>query len=627
VPLTVDAISQVSQAISPRAEYVRRLEIRRAQAAERDRTHAVTGISRFAVAVAGGILLIAVFALGWLRPGWLAVPVVAFLVLSYWHQRVTRALHRARRAITYYERAIDRVDDRWHSFGDPGSRYLDDNHPNARDLDLFGKDSLYQLLCTARTRSGKDLLASWLLAPALPEEVRARQAAVAELTPMLDLREDLALLGADVPAGVDLVQLADWGEAAPILVSRGLRLVALALAALGVAALGWLVVMFSTYVSERGIPDAVSWALGPGVLPLVGAGVLELALALWLRDRVKRVLAPLERRAHDLAVFHGVLARLEQEQFHSPRLVQLRAALETTGQAPSERIEQLLALIELLDSKRNMYFAPFAALMLWTTQLALALEAWRVAAGPHIRRWLEAVAQFESLGALATYAAENPDDPFPEATPDEGPLFDGEGLGHPLLPRSRCVRNDVRLGGELRVLVVSGSNMSGKSTLLRAVGVNAVLALAGAPVRACRLRLSPLVVGATLRVEDSLQAGKSRFMAEVLRVRQLVEMAQGSRPLLFLLDELFAGTNSHDRRLGAEAVIRTLVESGAIGLMTTHDLALTHIVDLLGGRAVNVHFEDNFKEGGGVTFDYRMRPGVVERSNALALMRSVGLEV
>ncbi len=579
------------------------------------------------MAAAGGVLLIAVFALGWLHPGWLAVPVVAFLALSYWHQRVTRALRRARRAVTFYERAIDRVEDRWQTFGDPGSRYLDDNHPNARDLDLFGKDSLYQLLCTARTRSGKDLLAAWLLNPAEPEEVRARQVAVAELTPRLDLREDLALLGADVPAGVELAPLADWGEAAPILVSRRLRLVALALAALGVGALAWLLGMFSTYVNERGIPEAVGWALGPGILPLAGAVSLELALALWLRERVKRVLAPLERRAHDLAVFHGVLARLEQEQFRSPRLVQLRTALETAGKAPSQRIEQLLALIELLDSKRNMYFAPFAALMLWTTQLALALEAWRVATGPHIRRWLEAVAEFESLCALATYAAENPEDPLPEVTTDEGPLFDGEGLGHPLLPRSRCVRNDVRLGGELRVLVVSGSNMSGKSTLLRAVGVNAVLALAGAPVRADRLRLSPLVVGATLRVEDSLQAGKSRFMAEVLRVRQLVEMAQGSRPLLFLLDELFAGTNSHDRRLGAEAVIRTLVESGATGLMTTHDLALTHIVDLLGGRAANVHFEDIFEEGGGVTFDYRMRPGVVERSNALALMRSVGLEV
>jgi MutS domain V len=626
VPLTAEPITRVSDTPSPRTEYVRRLADRRALAAERERTHAVTGISRFAVAVVGVVLLLMVFALGWLAPGWLAVPVVVFLVLSYWHQRVTRALNRARRAIIYYERGIARLDGHWQSFGDAGDRYLDDRHPNARDLDLFGKESLYQLLCTARTRSGKDLLASWLLAPAAPEEVKARQAAVAELSSYLDLREDLALLGADVPAGVDLAGLAEWGEAPPILVSPVLRVVAFLLAALAVGTVVYLIVVFARMATEVGMPEAASWAGGPGLLPVIGAAVLELGFALWLHTRVRRVLTPLERRAHDLAVFHGILARLEQEQFHAPRLVKLRAALQTTGKAPSERIEHLLSLLELLDSKRNLYFAPFGALMLWTTQLAFALEAWRRATGPAIRGWLEAVAQFEALGALGTYSAENPEDPFPDVV-EEGPVYDGEGLGHPLLPGKVCVRNDVRLGGELRVLVVSGSNMSGKSTLLRTVGVNAVLALAGAPVRARRLRVSPLTAGATLRVQDSLQGGVSRFMAEVQRVRQLVELARGPRPLLFLLDELFAGTNSHDRRLGAEAVIRTLVESGAIGLITTHDLALTHITDLLGGRATNVHFEDNFEEGGGVTFDYHMRPGVVERSNALALMRSVGLEV
>jgi hypothetical protein len=626
VPPSAEVVKQAPGAPSPRADYARRLDARRALAAERERTHAVTGVSRFAVAVAGVVLLVLVFATGWLAPAWLAVPVVVFLALSYWHQRVTRALTRARRAITYYERGVSRLDGHWQSFGDPGERYLDDHHPNARDLDLFGKESLYQLLCTARTRSGKDLLADWLRAPAEPDEVRARQAAVAELSPRLDLREDLALLGADVPAGVDLAGLAEWGRAPPILVSRALRVVAFLLAALAVGTVVRLVYVFGTMASEVGMPEAASWAGGPGLLPVLGAGALEIVFALWLHGSVSRVLKPLERRAHDLAVFHGLLARLEQEQFRTPRLVALRAALEAAGKAPSERIEHLLSLLELLDSKRNLYFAPFGALMLWTTQLAFALEAWRRATGPVLGGWLEAVAQFEALAALATYAAESPDDPFPDVVA-EGPVYDGEGLGHPLLPKSACVRNDVRLGGELRVLVVSGSNMSGKSTLLRTVGVNAVLALAGAPVRAHRLRVSPLTVGATLRVQDSLQGGVSRFMAEVRRVRQLVGLARGPRPLLFLLDELFAGTNSHDRRLGAEAVIRTLVESGAVGLITTHDLALTHITDLLGGRAVNVHFEDNFEEGGGVTFDYRMRPGVVQRSNALALMRSVGLEV
>jgi DNA mismatch repair ATPase MutS len=207
----------------------------------------------------------------------------------------------------------------------------------------------------------------------------------------------------------------------------------------------------------------------------------------------------------------------------------------------------------------------------------------------------------------------------------DGPCFDAEGLGHPLISRERCVRNDVNLVGGLRVLVVSGSNMSGKSTLLRTAGVNAVLALAGAPVRARRLRLSPLAVGATLRVQDSLQAGRSRFFAEITRVRRLLDMARAG-PLLFLLDEVFQGTNSGDRRQGAEAVVRRLVEAGALGLVTTHDLALTGIAERLAPRAANVHFEDRF-ENGAMTFDYRMRPGVVRCTNGLALMRAVGIEV
>jgi DNA mismatch repair ATPase MutS len=263
--------------------------------------------------------------------------------------------------------------------------------------------------------------------------------------------------------------------------------------------------------------------------------------------------------------------------------------------------------------------------LLFTTQLAFAVEAWRQSSGRQVGRWLQAVGEMEALSALAGYAYEHPLDPFPELS-DEGPLFDGEALGHPLLPASRCVRNNVRLSDELRVLIVSGSNMSGKSTLLRTVGINAVLAMAGAPVRAHRLRLSPLVVGASIRITDSLQGGTSRFYAEITRLRNLVELTRGPFPLLFLLDELLHGTNSHDRRIGAERIVRGLVERGAIGLVTTHDLALAHIADELGPRGINVHFQDHL-ENAKISFDYRLRPGIVQKSNALELMRSIGLEV
>jgi DNA mismatch repair ATPase MutS len=274
----------------------------------------------------------------------------------------------------------------------------------------------------------------------------------------------------------------------------------------------------------------------------------------------------------------------------------------------------------------NLLFSPFTAALLVPDQLAIAIDRWHAAHGHAVEGWLRAVGELEALAALATYAYEHPADPFPVLEPN-GPIFEAEALGHPLLADDVMVRNDVALGGDgPRVIVLSGSNMSGKSTLLRSVGVNVVLGLAGAPVRAARLRVSPLVVGATLRINDSLEEGQSRFYAEILRIRAIVEAARGAVPLLFLLDEILHGTNSHDRRIGAEAIVRALVDLGAIGFVTTHDLALTELPSRLGAAAINKHFEDRI-ENGRIVFDYRMRPGVVEHSNALALMRAVGLEV
>lgn len=595
------------RAVSPREEYQRRGAAQRARAAELARTERILGNGRLVAFLAGAGLAWLSLAMHRLSPWWLAVPGVAFVVLLVGYERVLRAYRRALRVATYYEKGLARLRDEWSGRGQPGLRYLDEAHPNARDLDLFGTGSVFELLCTARTRKGEDTLAAWLLAPASPSEVRARQEAVRDLVSRLDLREDLALLGADVPGGIDLDRLAAWAVAPPVLVSRWARVAAFLLGSLGGLTLaGWL---FFDWTSA----------------PLAVTVVVEGAFAFWLRRRVAQVVGPVDRRAHDLALFAGILFRLEREPFTAPRLTHLQEELRTGGLPPSRRIAQLVRLIERLDSRRNIIFAPLAPLLLWTTQMAFAIEAWRAESGAGIPRWLAAVGEMEALCALAAYAYENPDDPFPDVI-DEGPCFEGEGLGHPLIPRAQCVRNDLDLGGDLRLLVVSGSNMSGKSTMLRTVGVNAVLAQAGAPVRAVRLRLSSWTVGATLRIQDSLQAGRSRFYAEITRVRQLVELADGSPPLLFLLDEIFHGTNSHDRRQGAEAVVRGLLDRGAIGLVTTHDLALADIAQKLAPRAANVHFEDQLVDGE-IAFDYHMRPGVVEHSNALALMRAVGLPV
>jgi hypothetical protein len=607
---------------TPRGEYQRRLADRQRRAAQLARQERLLGNGRIAVfLIAVGMAYLA-FGTNLLSGWWLLAPLAVFIVLLFLHENVTREWRRAVQATAFYRDGVARLDGAWKGRGRKGERFLDEKHPYAADLDLFGAGSLFELLCTARTAPGEETLAAWLRTAAPAEEIRARQEATAELRPLLDLREDLALLAAGVPAGVDFDAVADWGAAAPVLAPRWPRWVALALGLLTVLCLaGWLAALFGL-LDPNGVTGAIF--IRAEYFPFLVALVLEGAFAGVLLSRVGQVLQAVERRGRDLAMLAGVLARLERASFTSPRLCALGAQLNSAHTAPpSQRIAQLGNLIEVLNSRRNQLFMPLAYLLLWGTQCAYAFEKWRAASGQAVASWLRVVGEFEALSSLASYSYENPGDPFPEIATD-GPCYDGEGLAHPLLPT--CVPNDLHLTGGLRTLMVSGSNMSGKSTFLRTVGVNAVLALAGAPVRARRLRLSPLALGATLRIQDSLQEGRSRFYAEILRVRQVVDLSRGPLPLLFLLDEIFAGTNSHDRRLGAESVVRGLVEAGALGLVTTHDLSLTHIADQLGDRAANVHFADHF-ENGVMTFDFRLQPGVVQHSNALALMRAVGLEV
>jgi hypothetical protein len=597
----------------PAAEYRQRLAARRATEAALIRTDLRLSRGRLA-AFASAVLLAALTWRALATPLWLFVPVALFLVLIVKHDRVLRALTSARRAIAFYERGIARIEDRWADDGETGERFSDDRHLYARDLDLFGRGSLFQLLSIARTRAGEQILASWLKTPASRGEILARHDGVRELAPALDLREQIAIAGTDVRAGIDPDALISWAEQGVILTPPVLRLLAMATTA---------VVVLSAVLWLR---DDASFAMF--LIALAAQGIMSAVQ----RKKVEHVLHSSDAPARELGVLLHVLTRLEQEQFTSSVLVGIRAQLEEDAGRASRVIGQLQRLIEFHDWQHNIMFAPIAAMLLWETHLAWAIESWRREHGSHVRRWLDATGRFEAFSSLAAYHYEHPADPFPEILaldPDAAlphPQIYAKALGHPLIPSRQMVPNDLSLSGDVRLLVVSGSNMSGKSTMLRTVGINGVLALAGAPVRAASLRLTPLAIGATLRIQDSLQEGRSRFYAEITRLREVSDVAARGEPLLFLLDELFHGTNSHDRLVGASGVLRSLLDRGAIGLITTHDLALTAVADTLEGRAMNVHFEDQF-EGGDIHFDYRMKPGPVTRSNAVALMRAVGLDV
>ena len=590
----------------PESEYAARLSRLRADDARFAQRDSMFGYAKLI------LLIVGVAAAFWLLSArqtslyWVVLVAVVFIPLAVLHERVIRARRRCKRAIAFYERGLARLRNEWAGTGEAGERFADASHPYSRDLDLFGKGSIFELLCDARTRAGEETLAKWLLAPATAEEVGARNAAISELRGRLEFREDLSVLGEHIRAGVRPDALVAWAEGAPLLESQAGRALAMILPIFWLASL-------------------IAWAAWDMRALAVVTSIVNLSFASIFRVRVRKIAAEVERAGEDLGLLSEVLGLLELEKFSAPKLLDLRRKLQKDGVAPSITIARLRRLVERLVSRRNPILQVADPFVLWSLNVAFAIEAWRRQFGPAIRSWLAAVGEVEALSSLAAYAYEHPADVFPEFTGD-APCFDAEGLAHPLIPENRAVRNDLRLGGGFRLMIISGPNMAGKSTFVRSVGVNAVLAQCGAPVRAKRLRISRLAVAASVCILDSLQGGISRFYAEIARLKLIADMTSGSSPVLFLLDELLQGTNSHDRRIGAEAIARNFFKRGAIGLITTHDLALAEIATSLGTGAANFHFEDRL-EGGQLYFDHHLTPGIVKTSNALDLMRSIGLDV
>jgi hypothetical protein len=592
---------------TPRGTYERlRAERQRDAAAFEQRADRISH-ARLATFLSGAVLAWGVVYGGWMSVWWLAAPVAVFIGLVVAHDRVLFARDRVHRAVAWYEHGLARLDDRWSGMGASGDQFADPDHLFSQDLDLFGTGSLFQLLNTAQTRTGETTLATWLLTPGDRKTVQDRQEAVRDLRPRVDMREQLAAAGADMRAAVDPGMLVRWATATPALVGRWPQVLAAVLT----------VVTPLTFLA---------WNQGATIaLPTVAL----LAIALCIRQfaaRVNGVLHAADGPARELVILGAVCRIVRAESVTSSRLSVIRASLSTPDGEIPEAVRQLQRLLERHDWAHNIIFTPIALLLFWQLHLAFAVERWRAHHGADIGRWLEGIGEFEALSALSVYAYEHPADPFPDVvdavTP---PIYEAEALAHPLIPVSEAVANDVTLGVEPQVQIVSGSNMSGKTTLLRSLGVSVVMALMGAPVRARQLRLSPASLGATLRIEDSLQAGRSRFYAEVLRLGQVVAIAR-TGPTLFLFDELFHGTNSHDRTEGARGLLRSLLSLRAGGLVTTHDLALAEIADDMAPQTCNVHFDDTLVEGE-MRFDYRLKPGPVTRSNALAIMRAVGLDI
>ncbi|BDC51385.1 DNA mismatch repair protein [Bryobacterales bacterium F-183] len=536
--------------------------------------------------------VIAGLGLAWWDLPYAGIAAAVFFVLMVMHSRIDERRIAARRGIAYFERGLARLQGKWAGSGPTGDRFLDSNHVFAADLDLFGRGSLFQLISTARTAAGEDVLASWLLHPASRDDVKDRQTAVRELAPQVDLRETTALTGDDIHANWRLSPVEPFPTWA---IPTSWTITAASLT----AAIGWIAGLWTS-------------------APLLSVALIALLVTWVLRRQILDGMSALDSSSRELDLLVRLLHHLEERNVQSPLLQRLRS----TVSGSSKQVAYLKKLVTLSDAGRNQYLMPVMIPLLWNVHVANAMYRWQQTHAADVDAWMRALAEFEALCSLSCYAFENPTHAYPELVAE--PVFDATELGHPLLAADHCVRNNVDFGGPTRLVIVSGSNMSGKSTMLRSIGLNVVLAWAGCSVRATSLKLGRFAVGASLRTADSIQDGKSRFYAEITRLKQITDLTTGPIPVLFLLDELLSGTNSHDRRIGAQGILKALVDRGAIGLVTTHDLALASIADVAEGTIRNVHFEDHV-EGGEIRFDYKMRPGVVTRSNALELMRAVGL--
>jgi hypothetical protein len=493
-------------------------------------------------------------------------------------------------------------------------------HPYALDLDVVGTASLVRLAGPLTSERGRRTLRAWLAEPGNPADALARQGAVRELASRPDLRAEFTTHGRlESPDALEGIEtFLTWAEDEPWILRRPwMRVAAWVLPVILIAA-----ILGDVFLQ---LPP---WWLIPGLA--------QIDMFRRVSPRAQSTMTQAAVGGAPLRALVPQLRLLAEQEWSDPLLLSVEGRLGRGEEASHRHLERLSKLLDTVESRRNMFYAAFALLLLSDVHLGVVLDRWRVAHGAAVRDWLDAAGEWEALSSLGAVAHDHPDWTFPTfLEEDEESLLSGRAIGHPLLPPERCVRNDASVGPAGTFLLVTGSNMSGKSTLLRALGSNVVLALAGGPVCAAELSLPAVRVHTSMRIDDSLSEGISLFMAELLRIREIVRAANKEEhgeapPVLFLLDEILHGTNTAERRVAARGVVRHLLRSGAIGAVSTHDLTLADAPDLK-RAAIAVNFREQVQpakrgEGTRLTFDYQLREGIATTRNALKLLEAVGLD-
>jgi len=556
-----------------------------------------------------------------------AVLMVVFVVLVVRHRRLRREIADHQVLAGLHEAGLARLDRNWDAldaagFPDGPEEALESGHPYGPDLHIFGHASLFRLAGPVLTAPGRRTLGSWLASPASPDEIARRQEAVRALVPEFELRMRLAAEGIEGPPErpKQVDALVEWAEEPAWLEGRrAVRLAAVMLPPVSLA-------LFGLDLLAGWSP----WWIPPFLLQVAA-----------LRTVVRRIDEDAGR-----AITGGDAVRRWERQFAViPRLPAAELLDDIREVLTGAAFGSLRARLDFADSRSNMMYQGLNYLLLLDVWLYRSLERWKAEWGGSVAEWTRALGRAEALCALATLAGDHPDwcvpevrgaDPSPGANPaeratDGAPVVRARDLGHPLLSPAKRVSNDVEVGPPDTFLLVTGSNMSGKSTLLRAVGANVVLAQAGGPACATEFSLPPVRLWTSMMVGDSLEDGVSRFMAELLRLKEVVDAArhapEGDAPVLYLLDEILQGTNTAERRVAARTALLHLLDAGAIGAVTSHDLTLHQAPDLE-RRARTFHFRETVERVDGrprLHFDYRLRPGLSTTTNALELLEAVGL--
>ncbi len=541
---------------------------------------------------------------------------IGFFALVYYHGKADRLRRRYEELVKINEEAGRRLAHAWDDLPLRHEVPVEPDHPYTADLDIFGRASLFHLLDSVTTSLSDSTLSRWLRQPAPPETARARQAAIAELAPLADLRDELLLrdrlVAGDRPNPEPFLQ---WAEGDRWLMQRpGL---------LWAARVSPVLLVISFLAQLAGFIPYPVWII---------FFTTNILLNELLGRPAHRILSQITGQRETMFGHYADRFQIVSEApFHAPILKRLQTELRTGGVPAHQHLRRLHRLVTLVIPGSAIIHWLVQSVTLWDVHVLAALERWQAKAGDQARAWLAALSEIEALAALAVLAHDNPDWAFPDLNPDAQSLV-ARDLGHPLLPRSVRVLNDVEVGPPGTFLLVTGSNMSGKSTLLRALGVNIALAQAGGPVCASALQLPAVDLWTSMRIQDSLAMGVSYFMAELQRLKQIVDAARQNHgraeiKTFYLLDEILQGTNTFERQIAARRIIRCLVDLGAIGAVSTHDLTLVD-ADELAEVAHSTYFTETISTDPArpaMSFDYKLHPGIATSSNALKLMKLIGL--